>query len=113
MFGKIDTSNLASQLNSLKDLDVKPISKVGAEVIFDRSQELVPVDTGELKESGDVVETGDGYAVEYTANHAIPVEFGTSNMRAQSYLRRAIDESQKEVLEAMAEEAEKGISQNV
>lgn len=45
---------------------------------FERSQEEVPVDTGELKDSGEIVDTGDTITFRYTADHAIPVEAGTS-----------------------------------
>lgn len=46
---------------------------------FERSQEAVPVDTGELQDSGElVVEEAPGEVTfRYTADHAIPVEAGT------------------------------------
>lgn len=44
---------------------------------FEVSQELVPVDTGELKASGSIIETDEGVTFGYDADHAIPVEGGT------------------------------------
>lgn len=87
-------------------------------ILFDRSQELVPVDTGELKSSGAIVEAADkgGMAtgsVVYRAGHSSYVEYGTGirgassagasdrvtysptwpGMASQAYLRPAADES--------------------
>lgn len=88
--------------------------KAYVQVIFDESQTLVPVDTGELKESGSIVieETErrvTGHVV-YSAPHAAYVEYGTGirgaespgagpysysptwpGMAAQPYLRPALD----------------------
>ena len=46
---------------------------------FERSQAAVPVDTGELQDSGEVVveETPGKVVFGYTADHAVPVESGT------------------------------------
>ena len=82
--------------------------------VFETSQELVAVDTGDLKASGHVEVTQVGKqvfaAVEYTSDHAAFVEFGTGQrgaaspgagdvpynpswpgMAAQPYLRPAYD----------------------
>lgn len=64
--------------------------------VYERSQELVPVDTGQLKDSGNVSVDVDGASatgmVEYTANHAAPVEFGAQGREPRPYLRTAWDE---------------------
>lgn len=90
--------------------------------VFERSQELVPVDTGELKDSGHVVVVEEGnrvYArVQYDAAHAGFCEFGTGirgsesagagdvsysptwhGMPAQPYLRPASDSVRPEAKE--------------
>lgn len=56
---------------------------------FFRSQALVPVDTGELRASGKLTEKPARLEVEisYDAEHAGYVEFGTSKMAAQPFLR--------------------------
>ena len=90
-------------------------------IIYDRSQELVAVDTGALKDSGSINEaqstglTVSG-SVQYTASYAAYVEFGTGirgeaspgagegpynptwpGMAAQPYIRPAMDESHDQV----------------
>lgn len=42
-----------------------------AERTYDLSQEYVPLDTAELKESGEIVYKKDGVIVQYTADHAV------------------------------------------
>jgi HK97 gp10 family phage protein len=96
--------------------------KAACDTIYDRSQALVPVDTGALKSSG-VVEIDDSGrtvvgTVRYTADHAEYVEFGTGQrgaasagagagpysenwpgMAAQPYLRPAFDETKPAILD--------------
>ena len=96
------------------------------QIIYDRSQELVAVDTGELKASGRVneaqaTELSVSGSVEYTAGHAAYVEFGTGvrgaaspgagagpynpawpGMAAQPYVRPAMDESHDQVKQAIS-----------
>ena len=93
--------------------------------VFETSQELVPVDTGELKASGHVEVTQAGKqiyaAVVYDADHAVYVEYGTGQrgaasagagdgpygatpgMPAQPYLRPAFDEHRGEAEGVMRE----------
>ncbi len=58
------------------------------EAVLARAQELVPVDTGELRSSGSVTATEDGrtlyVSVDFSAPHAPFVEFGTGLRGAQS-----------------------------
>jgi len=57
---------------------VKRGLRAAARTGFERSQPLVPVDTGALKESGELIEPADGvFSFGYSADHAIPVEAGT------------------------------------
>jgi len=95
--------------------------------VYERSQELVPVDTGELKGSGKVVtviEEKRVYArVQYDADHAGYVEFGTgrrgassagagpyeysaewAGMTAQPYLRPASDEVRADAMSLVKQE---------
>jgi HK97 gp10 family phage protein len=73
----------------------------GAQVVYDRSQELCPVDTGFLKKSGFVQVQGDDVQIGYDADYASYVEFGTSKMEAQPFLRPAIDGNEEEILQAV------------
>ena len=74
-------------------------SREVAEFIKDRAQQLVPVDTGRLRDSIRVNElgprsysVGPGDEVEY----AEYVEFGTSRMAAQPYMRPAAELARQE-----------------
>jgi HK97 gp10 family phage protein len=95
-------------------------------VIYDRSQDLVAVDTGALKASGKINEAQNtglsvSGSVEYTEPYAAFLEFGTGirgaesagagagpynpkwpGMAAQPFMRPAIDESHDEVKEAIS-----------
>jgi len=72
-----------------------------ARAVYEISQQLVPVDTGDLKASGEIVNyentRGDGRqrgvakAVSYTAEHASYVELGTANAPAQPFLLPAYE----------------------
>ena len=57
--------------------------------IAERAVGLVPVDTGELRGSIAHQKMGSGWAVVASAPHAGYVEYGTSKMAAQPYLRPA------------------------
>lgn len=93
--------------------------------VFETSQQLVPVDTGELKASGhvDVSQVGKQVfaSIVYDAEHSVYVEFGTGQrgaaspgagdgpynpnwkgMPAQPYLRPAFDEHRDEVTDVVA-----------
>ena len=62
--------------------------QAACQAIFDVSQTLVPVDTGELKASGGISIDDSGKTVvgtvQYTAEHAAYVEFGTGERGAAS-----------------------------
>jgi HK97 gp10 family phage protein len=62
-----------------------------AEAIFALSQSLVPVETGRLQISGSHEHIFLASRVGYHTNYAAFVEFGTSKMAAQPYLRPAVD----------------------
>lgn len=83
---------------------IKLDTEKAATVILQKAKELVPVRTGFLRDSGVLVGTGYGYHVAFQANYAAFVEFGTSKMAAQPYLRPAIDASEHQVLQAQAQE---------
>ena len=90
---------LLMQLTALAE-EYPSAVNAGLEILLKRAQENAPVRTGELRDSGHI----DGDAVVFSAGHARFVEFGTSRMAARPFLRRAIDENQNEILQAMADE---------
>lgn len=65
-------------------------AKAYAEAVGDLAEQLAPFETGELRDSKEVVPTGPGaYRVVFRAPHAVFVEFGTVNMAAQPFLTPA------------------------
>jgi len=102
-------------------------AKAWADAVLARAQQIVPVDTGELRDSGHVVvvvEDKRCYArVQFDADHAAFVEYGTgrrgaasagagphgynqewAGMAAQPYLRPASDEVKPEAKELVKQE---------
>lgn len=65
-----------------------------ANEVEEDAKRLVPVDTGELRDSITVSVEGRGpdaiARISAGAEHALPVELGTRNTRAQPYLRPAL-----------------------
>jgi HK97 gp10 family phage protein len=101
-------------------------AQAAADIVYEESQVLVPVDTGELHDTADTSvewtgKTVQGYVV-YPAPYAAYVEFGTgrrgaasagagpypyseswAGMVAQPYLRPALDTTRGQVLAAFKE----------
>ena len=64
--------DLEAKLNKLGMTEAARVAKANhaaAEYLFKQSQELVPVDTGALKESGRVGQEGSGYDTSSTVNY--------------------------------------------
>lgn len=74
----------------------------GANIILSYAQELCPVDTGNLRDSGFTKVMSDNVLIGFDAEYASYVEFGTYKMEAQPFLRPAIDEMELDALEAIA-----------
>ena len=97
---------LQAQLKEIADADYTPALEKGIrEAILPEAQLLVPVDTGELKNTLDVRRENNDVLLVAGTNHALPVEFGTIHMAAQPYMRPAIDNKSKEALKIAAKEA--------
>jgi HK97 gp10 family phage protein len=75
----------AAALSGLQEV----AGELAAAIIAERAAELAPVDTGELRGSIGPQRLGGGWAVVASAPHAGYVEYGTSKMAAQPYLRPA------------------------
>lgn len=106
-------TQLSRQLHRLQKLNVVSASVSGAEIIMRYSQGNAPVVTGFLRDSHEVVETGEGAEVRVTAPYAAAVEYGTSKMAAQPYLRPAIDTHEKEVVRAMSKDIQGQIKDTI
>jgi HK97 gp10 family phage protein len=75
----------------------------GAQVILTYAQDLCPVDTGFLRDSGHLVPESEDVQIAFDAEYASYVEFGTSRMEAQPFLRPALDEAEDEALSAIVD----------
>lgn len=104
---------LQKQLNNLANLDTRLASIKMAQKVFQESQTLVPVDKGDLKASGKVVEQGEGATVVYDSDHSAYVEFGTIKMKAQPYLRPAYENNINELTRIGAEEIQREIREAI
>jgi HK97 gp10 family phage protein len=121
---KWNPGNFAQLLSNVKTATAVGVTSVAMRIL-DTSQELVPVDTGELRESGhiDIQPNGDevSASVTYDASHAAYVEFGTGQsgesspgagpgpykqgwpgMPAQPYLRPAFDAHRDQATDVVA-----------
>lgn len=99
-----------------------------AKIVLEEAEALVPVDTGELRESGHTLIEGTGLKTEgfviFDADHAAYVEYGTGRrgaasagrgdviydpnwpgMTAQPYLRPALDTARPAMLEVFRDNA--------
>ena len=103
---KLDTSGFDRLIEQL-EAATEEAAVAMAEDAFEESQRLVPVDTGELKQSGRVEARGDEAAVVYggpQAPHAAVVELkpGVKYRRGQSGYVRSSVMRKRPMLEAAA-----------
>jgi HK97 gp10 family phage protein len=98
-----------AQLNRIANIDMSEAQMAVLRAIYEESQILVPVDEGDLKESGKYSSEG----VEYGTDHAVHVEFGTVKMRAQPYLRPAVENQKDELARLSAEQIQQEIKEAV
>lgn len=64
-------------------------ARESAELTAMLAKQMVPVDSGDLKESINVTKEGDSYSVAPHTDYDIFVEFGTSDTPAQPYMTPA------------------------
>lgn len=101
-------AKLQKQLAKLKN--VSPHSLLAGALVLQRyAMENAPVKTGFLRNSATSRENEKGAELAFQANYSYYVEFGTSKMAAQPYVRPAIDEHSHEVVKAVGNEIEKEI----
>lgn len=97
MSGKIQgLSRLQSRINELQTQvprNTERLKERAVDTGYSIATRRVPVDTGELK--GSISKSKDGIGV--SADHALPIEFGTFKMPAQPFIRPAFEEMKKEV----------------
>ena len=71
----------------------------GADKVQKRALQKVPVDTGKLKKSISIKKIEGGKSIGPDTDYDIYVEYGTSRMAAQPYLRPAMQENRKPIAE--------------
>lgn len=72
-------------------------------LITEEARAACPVDTGTLRDSIEFTSDDKSASISANTNYASFVEYGTYKMAAQPYLRPAIENHQKEILELIAE----------
>lgn len=95
---------LEEQLKEIAEADYVPALERGVrEAILPEMQRLTPVDTGDLLASEEVVVRDNTVSLLAGTDHAIFVEFGTSRMSAQPYMRPAIDTKSHDAMKIAAD----------
>ena len=98
---------LEKKLKRLSDVardDAKQEALYASSVVVQGDATLnAPVDTGNLRSSIDYEVGTDNADIFATANYAAHVEYGTSNMAAQPFLRPAIDGSKNNIIKIFSD----------
>jgi len=92
------------------DPELKQIQDTISESVLDRSNSLVPVDTGELRNSGHIVKSKDGNNIIYDAPHSLVVheDLSVTDKNGQAkFLEKAMSEYESEA-KKMLEDLLKG-----
>lgn len=85
--------NRIAELQAEVPRNTEKLKEKAVDTGYNTAIRAVPVDTGELKSSIDKNEGGLGVS----ADHALPIEFGTFKMPAQPFIRPAFEEMKKVV----------------
>jgi HK97 gp10 family phage protein len=109
----MSNKKLQAQLTALQRTDYNDCVPVGVAIIIKEARRIVPVDTGFLRDHIEMRKSKDETTILVDAPYAGDVEFGTSKMEAQPYLRPAIDTKSKEAELAIAKEVDKKIRATV
>lgn len=99
---------LLRQFENLKNIDKQKVGMASAELLFKKTQDTVPVDTGELKDSGEVVPSDDGGEVSYNTPYVVYVEMDTA-----PFMRPAIDENMDGMIKAAKKKLQQLIKEAV
>ena len=90
---KDDSKRVLHEVDSQTE---KILADIG-ELIVKSAKEIVPVDTGALKESITYEVDGNSVTVGSPLNYSVYVELGTSKMGAQPYLRPAFENNTSQI----------------
>ena len=116
--GMDEVIKLVAELGDAAADALDKASKAGADMVLSEAKQRVPVDTGKLRDSlvlkksrvKKVKVKSEYYVTKKSgAEHFAPVELGTSKMKAQPFLRSAIDENKNSIAKKVNEEMLKAI----
>lgn len=99
---------LLKQFDRLTKIEKQKVGMAAAEELFRITDKDAPVDTGELKDSGKVVESEDGGEVSYETPYIVYVEFDT-----HPFIRPSIDENMSKLSKKAKEELQRLVKEAV
>ena len=111
--GMDEVIKLLEEMGEEAESVIDDAAKSGAQIVLKRAKQIVPVDTGVLKDSlilkkskikNAKVKSVYTVSKKSGAKHFAPVELGTSKMKAQPFIRPAFDENLKNVASKINEE---------
>lgn len=116
--GMDEVIKLVAELGDAAAEVLDKASKAGGDIVLSEAKKRVPVDTGMLRDSLILKKSKtkkpnikSEYYVTKTsgAKHFVPVELGTSKMKAQPFLRPAIDENKRNIAKTVNDAVLKAI----
>ena len=116
--GLPEVEKLLSEMGDAAGEVLDKAAMEGAQIVLDDAKNKVPVDTGRLRDSLVLKKSkvknakvrGQYYVTKKSgAEHFAPVELGTSKMKAQPFLRPAVDENMYKVAKKINTEVLKAI----
>lgn len=103
---------LLSQFKKLKNIDPTPGLLASGNVLLRQSKKNAPVDTGFLRNSGDVIQNPNGtIEMIFSADYSYFVEVGTSHSKAHPYVRPAISSKRDKMIVAFANKIAKKLKE--
>lgn len=93
--------NLLLAFERLAALDPSQALAAAGDVLLPVAQQRVRVDTGELRDSLEIVVEKDGVSLQTDNDHAAANEFGTARLPAKSFMRATFDEDGDKAVDAL------------
>lgn len=87
---------LEKLINNAPKIEQEIVAEVGEQAHV-KARDLVPVDTGALRESITLKVEESEATISSSLEYAAPVEYGTSRQAAQPYMRPAAEEARKQL----------------
>ena len=105
---KILQNNIPALLKALDGMSLLPAARNGGLFVVNEARTLAAVDTGAMRESihiedAEVTESSAFVNVGPEVDYAIYQEFGTSKMKAQPFMRPAVDGNENQIVNVVGE----------